>query len=71
MQLQIIQLPGFLQVELLDMTLMETFLVLQLMDGGLGLGEIAREVTRRFPQVFRDENAALETIANLSEEFSS
>ena len=46
-------------------------LVLQLMDGGLGLGEIAREVTRRFPQVFRDENAALETIANLSEEFSS
>ena len=46
-------------------------LVLQLMDGGRGLDEIAREVTRRFPQVFRDEDVALQTVANLSDEFSS
>jgi protein arginine N-methyltransferase 1 len=46
-------------------------MILQLMNGNLGLREIAREVTRLFPQAFRDDDAALETVADLSEEFSS
>jgi protein arginine N-methyltransferase 1 len=45
--------------------------ILQLMDGGLGLREIAREVARQFPEVFSNDDAALGTVANLSEEFSS
>jgi hypothetical protein len=45
--------------------------ILQLMDGGLGLREIAREVARQFPEVFSNDDAALGIVANLSEEFSS
>ena len=46
-------------------------MILQLMDGGLSLREIAREVCRLFPQAFRDDDAALEAVANLSDEFSA
>ena len=43
--------------------------ILHLMDGGLTLAEIARDVARRFPRVFPGEADALKAAADLSEEF--
>jgi hypothetical protein len=43
--------------------------VLELMGGNLSLGEIAGNVWKEFPARFKDRNAALERVADLSERY--
>jgi hypothetical protein len=45
-------------------------LILELIDEGRTLQQIAHEVRRRFPEVFCDDDAALGAVAHVSEEYS-